>query len=111
MLKTLIFALFLVLPFLAGCQGFTQPTPAPTLTVVSLAGGVKVEPMGTPQAVRDRRSPGKPDPDADCSADGSAHRNSRVAPRIMALGVRPSLAFHALPQAGAAVVATLPARR
>jgi hypothetical protein len=50
--KTLILTMFLVLPFLAACQGFMQPTPAPTLTVVSLASGVKVEPTGTPLAAR-----------------------------------------------------------
>ena len=59
MRKTLILTMFLVLPFLAACQGFMQPTPAPTLTVVSLASSAKVDPTGTPRASAfDRPYPG-----------------------------------------------------
>ena len=109
MRKTLIFAMFLVLPFLAGCQGFMQPTPVPTLTVVSLASSTQTEPTWTPRAARAtavqsrlarprRRS---------CSRRFSPP-TAAAGQRIMALGVRPALVLRASPQAGAAVVATLP---
>jgi len=108
MRMTLIFALFLALPFLAGCQGFMQPTPAPTLTVVSLASSAKVEPTATPQAERSAAL-------VPASPTGTPVARQTVQPtataagqRIMALGVRPALVLRALPQAGAAVVATLP---
>ena len=107
--KTLIFAMLLVLPFLAGCQGFMQPTPAPTLTVVSLSSGVKVEPTGTPLAARATAvAPVSPTPTPVAQQMVQPTATAAFAPRIMALGVRPSLVLRALPQAGAAVVATLP---
>jgi len=108
MRKTLIFAIFLVLPFLAGCQGFMQPTPAPTLTVVSLSSSAKVEPTGTPQAERSAAL-------APASPTTTPGPRQTVQPteaaagqRIMALGVRPLLVLRASPQAGAAVAATVP---
>jgi len=108
MRKTLIFALFLVLPFLAGCQGFMQPTPAPTLTVVSLSSSAKVEPTGTPQVERSTAL-------APASPTGRPVARQTVQPteaaagqRLMALGVRSALVLRASPQAGAPVVATLP---
>jgi Tol biopolymer transport system component len=109
MRKTLILAIFLVLPFLAGCQGFMQPTPAPTLTVVLLASGVKVEPTGTPQAARATALvPVSPPPTPIAQQTVQPTATVASAARIMALGVRPALVLRALPQAGAATVATLP---
>ena len=87
--KTLILTMFLVLPFLTACQGFMQPTPAPTLTVVSLASGVKVEPTGTPLAARVTVQPRSARPRRRLPQQTVQPTATTVGQRIMALGVRP----------------------
>ncbi len=108
MRKTLIFVLLLALPFLAGCQGFMQPTPAPTLTVVSLSSSAKAEPTGTPQAARVTAAVPVSPTTTPVPTRAVQPTETAAGQRIMALGVRPALVLRAFPQAGAAVVATLP---
>ena len=108
MRKTLILAMFLVLPFLAACQGFMQPTPTPTHSPRCLWRAAR-RPARRGHLGRERGCLVPASPTMTPVLRQTIQPTATAAgQRIMALGVRPSLVLRVLPQAGAAVVATLP---
>lgn len=110
---------FLITLILSGCQVINRPTPQPTPTAVYLAMAANAAPTGapTPAAPTSAAAPAPatpataapaPSPTARPTASARPVPTATAAPdRLMALGVRPSLALRAAPDPTAVTVATL----